>query len=521
MPKELKICIAPDLLYDEDEHKRLLARDLGIPSSRIRHISLIRRSLDARRAKPIFNLLYSVWIDEEPEPEKKFELYLRDVSLAEPIIIVGAGPAGLFSALRLIELGFKPVVLERGVDVSKRRKDVAAISRGGLVNPDSNYCFGEGGAGTFSDGKLYTRSTKRGSTARVLNIFTAHGASKDILIDAHPHIGTNKLPAVISAISETIRQAGGEIHYGERVTEIVQSSSRFSGFATNSGSKFSARATILATGHSARDVLLMLSRSDVLLEAKPFALGLRIEHPQSAIDAMQYGSAKRHSNLPAASYALRTQVNAHGVFSFCMCPGGIICPAATAPGEVVVNGWSPSKRNSRFANSGIVVEIKEEDLKEYCGENPVFAGIELQKQIEKRAFELGGGNLKAPAERLESLLGGKFSNELPECSYHPGISAVPMKEVFPENIFKRLQMGLKTFTETRRAYLDKDAVVVATESRTSSPVRIPRDAATLMHQKLAGLFPCGEGAGYAGGIMSAAIDGERVAEAAVGFLKGE
>jgi len=512
MQKEIVIRIPPEQLYDEALHRKLLAKNLKVAPTRITHFTLRKRALDSRHARPVFELRYVVWVDESPAVKPMFELQCQDVRNARPILIVGAGPAGLFAALRLIELGLKPIILERGKSVRERRKDVAAISKGQVVNPDSNYCFGEGGAGTFSDGKLYTRATKRGSVERVLNILVANGAPPEILIDSHPHIGTNKLPGVVGAISDKIREAGGEIVFNERVTKLLTAGQKVSGLQTVSGNKFESSAVILASGHSARDILQMLTEAELALEAKPFALGVRVEHPQALIDELQYGQATRHPNLPTASYALRAQVDGRGVFSFCMCPGGIICPAATSPGEVVVNGWSPSKRNSRFANSGIVVEITAEDLKSFSAD-PVYAGIELQRTVENNAFVAGGSNLQAPAERLNCFLAGKPSSSLPECSYNPGVNAAQLKEVFPSAIYERLKKAFTAFERSRPGYITSEAIVVATESRTSSPVRIPRDNETLNHPQLAGLFPCGEGAGYAGGIMSAAMDGERVAEA--------
>lgn len=515
--KEITIRIKPAELNNDAEHRSLISRQLGISPSRIFHASLTHRTIDARHGEPNYLLRYHVWVDEAPAPDESFSLKLKDVRDAEPVLIVGSGPAGLFAALRLIELGLRPIILERGKPVRERRKDVAAISKGGIVDPDSNYCFGEGGAGTFSDGKLYTRSTKRGSKERILNIFTAYGADTNILVDAHPHIGTNKLPAIIDALTKQICEAGGEVHFGERVTDLLHKDKQVTGVATARNTRYEARTVVFATGHSARDIVLMLSREGVLLESKPFALGVRVEHPQAFVDELQYGSRTRHPNLPAASYALRAQSVGRGVFSFCMCPGGIICPAATSPGEVVVNGWSPSKRNSRFANSGIVVEITEEDLREFA-DDPVFAGIMLQQKVEQRAYQIGGGGLKAPAERLDCFVDRNSSPSLPDCSYNPGVQAASLAEVLPSGICERLREAFRTFEKSRPRFVTNEAIVVATESRTSSPVRVPRDKITLMHPELDGLFPCGEGAGYAGGIMSAAMDGERAADAVAAFL---
>lgn len=517
MLREVQIRITPEELAQEGAEKRAAAHALGVDSSRIFSMELLRRSIDARRKRPAYLLRYAVSLDEPPQDKAPFEPRFKEAGGGRPVVIVGCGPAGLFAALKLLELGLKPIVLERGKEVRSRRKDVAAISKGGEVNPDSNFCFGEGGAGTFSDGKLYTRSTKRGDVREVLELLVYHGADKDILVDAHPHIGTNKLPGVVAAITETIRRFGGEVLFGERVTELEISGGGVRRVRSASGLKLETSAVVLAAGHSARDIFSLLDRSGLALEAKPFALGVRVEHQQALIDEIQYGRSLRHPLLPPASYSFRAQASGRGVFSFCMCPGGIICPAATAPGEIVVNGWSPSKRNSRFANSGIVVEVSAEDLQQY-DQDPVWAGVSLQRAHEQRAYELGGGNLAAPAQRLTDFLADKTSAVLPECSYHPGVSSVRLSELFLPEIYSRLQQALKEFGRRAAGYLTYEAIVVAAESRTSSPVRIPRLSETLMHPQADGLFPCGEGAGYAGGIMSAAIDGMRVAEAANSYF---
>ena len=428
---------------------------------------------------------------------------------------MGAGPAGLFAALQCIELGLKPIIIERGKAVKDRRRDLANINKQGLVNPESNYCFGEGGAGTYSDGKLYTRSTKRGDVNGVLKTFVAHGATEDILVDARPHIGTNKLPQIIEAIRETILNAGGEIHFDSKVTSLLVSSGEIKGVQLATGEKLQANAVILATGHSARDVFEMLHRQNILIEAKPFALGVRIEHPQEIIDRAQYHcppNEDRGPDLPPSYYNLVEQVDGRGVFSFCMCPGGIIAPCATEPNEIVVNGWSPSKRNNPYANSGTVVQINLEDV---AGDNAdPFKMLRFQQQIEHAAYKAGGGNLVAPAQRMVDFAENRLSRDLPKNSYLPGTNSVQLKEVLPHWINERLRKALPAFGKKMKGYYTNEAILVGVESRTSSPVKIPRDKETLQHPQVKGLFPCGEGAGYAGGIISAAIDGINCAVAA-------
>ncbi|MCB0325345.1 MAG: hypothetical protein KDD69_17300 [Bdellovibrionales bacterium] len=522
MKDHVEIRVRPEELDEQQYHVQLIARKLGIAVNRIRRVSLAKRSVDARHKTPQFLLRYLVYIDEEPSPAPQTTYRWQDVRRQPEVFVIGCGPAGLFAALRLIELGLRPIVIERGKPVRERRHDVAAASKRGTINPDSNYCFGEGGAGTFSDGKLYTRSTKRGSVERILSLLVQHGASPDILIDTHPHIGTNKLPQVVSAVSESIRSAGGELLFDTRIVAVERNAGKIAAIRAQDGRTFSTRAVVLATGHSARDIFQLLSVAGLRLEAKPFALGVRIEHPQGLIDEMQYGSPIRHCNLPAASYTLRAQIEHRGVFSFCMCPGGVICPAATTPNEVVVNGWSPSKRNTRFANSGIVVEVSLEDLGREAPTplGPHWAGVALQQRHEQRSFEVGGGALVAPAQRLVDFVESRVSSTLPDCSYNPGIRSAELGEVFDPFLHRRLQAAVRQFQKSRPGYLSNEAVAVAVESRTSSPIRIPRDSETLMHPDAPGLFPCAEGAGYAGGIMSAALDGERVAEAAARYLSG-
>jgi uncharacterized FAD-dependent dehydrogenase len=418
----------------------------------------------------------------------------------------------LFAALYLVSAGIKPVVLERGPDVRTRRRDLAALNKHGEVNPESNYCFGEGGAGTYSDGKLYTRSTKRGDVNRILNIFAHFGAPEKILYDAHPHIGTNKLPHIITAMREQIINSGGEVHFNEKVTQLQIRNGAVTGVETAAGHTFDAPHVILATGHSARDIFEMLHAQQILIEAKPFALGVRAEHPQALIDSAQYHCAIRGEYLPPASYSLVEQVQGRGVFSFCMCPGGIIAPAATNPGELVVNGWSPSKRNNPFANSGMVVTVDETDFAPFAHKG-ALAAMYFQQQVERLAYKAGGGRFVAPAQRMTDFVNGRVSATLPACSYVPGVHSADLRTVLPPAVHTRLAQAFKAFGRKMKGYYTENAILVATESRTSSPVRIPRDNNTLMHPGVKGLYPCGEGAGYAGGIVSAAMDGERVAAA--------
>ena len=486
-----------------------MARRLGTAASSITHVTTLRRSIDARGRRPVYVLRVRVWVDEVPAPEPAWRLELPDVRAARPAVVVGAGPAGLFAALRLIEGRVRPIVLERGKDVRGRRHDVARLNRHGLVDPESNYCFGEGGAGTFSDGKLYTRSTKRGAVERILRILVAHGAPADVLIDAHPHVGTNRLPGVVTALRETIVAHGGEVRFGARVDDLAPSGGRATGVLVQGGERIDGAGIVLATGHSARDVYALLRRRGLRLEVKPFALGVRVEHAQALVDAIQYHGASRPAGLPPAAYGIVRRVGERGVYAFCMCPGGIICPAMTAPGEIVVNGWSPSRRTSRFANAGIVVETTAEDLHAFGGDDP-FAGLRLQALVERAAADAGGGACVAPAQRLDDFVAGRCSADLPACSYVPGLRAADLAAVLPPRVTTALREGLAAFGRAMRGYVTPEAVVVGVETRTSAPVRIPRDASG-MHPDAAGLFPCGEGAGAAGGIVSAAMDGERAA----------
>lgn len=474
---------------------------------------VLKRSIDARSKRPLIRMRVLVSdgpMAEEPVPPPA----LRDVSGAPAVIIVGAGPAGLFCALTCIDRGLRPVVLERGKDVRARRRDLAAINKLHVVDPDSNYCFGEGGAGTYSDGKLYTRSHKRGDVDAILRTLVAFGASPDILVDAHPHIGTNKLPGIITAMREAIIRTGGEVRFNSKVTGLLRDESTVRGVVLADGTACEAAATVLATGHSARDIFRLLVAEGIRIERKDFALGVRVEHPQAIIDSAQYHCAVRDPYLPPASYSLVQQVEGLGVYSFCMCPGGIIAPCATAPDEVVTNGWSPSKRNNPFANSSVVVTINPEQAHslQHDPADPLW-GMHYQRKVEHAAWEAGGSRQSAPAQRLEDFIQGRASLDLPECSYPPGIVPWRLDELLPREVASRLREGFAAFGGKMRGYRTNEAVVVAVESRTSSPVRVPRDGLTLEHIEASGLYPCGEGAGYAGGIVSAAMDGQRVAEA--------
>lgn len=508
MLKDIEIKLAPENLDNKTVILHTLAVALNVKPFRINDYKIVKRSIDARSRVVIYRLQVRVFIDEAPQSETQVVKY-PNVADRKPVLIVGAGPAGLFAALQCIQNGFKPIVLERGKDVKQRRRDLAAINKQGLVNTESNYCYGEGGAGTYSDGKLYTRSNKRGDVNQVLEIFVQHGAKEDILIDARPHIGTNKLPQIITAIRETILEAGGEVQFDRKVTDLNLSSGRIKGVVVNDGETLMADAVILATGHSARDIYELLHRKNILVEAKPFALGVRIEHPQAVIDAAQYHCDIRSPFLPPANYSLVEQVEERGVFSFCMCPGGIIAPCATYKEEIVVNGWSPSKRNNPFANSGTVVQINLDDVP---GEDPLRM-MHFQAAVEKAAFKLGGGDLVAPAQRMVDFVENRLSIDLPKNSYLPGTRSVMLRDTLPDFVFTSLQQALPRFGKKMKGYYTNEAILVGVESRSSSPVRIPRDKESFQHPQVQGLFPCAEGAGYAGGIVSAAIDGINCANA--------
>jgi uncharacterized FAD-dependent dehydrogenase len=535
MQKIISLRLLPAEAIDEQFIKEAIAKAESLNPATVKGYTIIKHSIDARGKQAWIQLSVNAFINEPFQQRPLTNFHFKDVTAASrKVIIVGGGPAGLFAALKFLEAGIKPIVLERGKNVKDRRRDLAALNRMGIVNPESNYCFGEGGAGTYSDGKLYTRSSKRGDINRILQLFVFFGAEEKILYESHPHIGTNKLPNIITKMREQIIACGGEFLFEKKVTKFIIDNQKISSVITADQNRFDGDAVILATGHSARDIFHLLHDSNILVEAKPFALGVRIEHPQALIDCAQYHIPLSHPNpdnyrdcerdhlLPPASYNLVEQVDGKGVFSFCMCPGGIIAPAATAPGELVVNGWSPSKRNNPFANSGMVVTVSlEEDSRSISkftnleisklASDPL-ALLKFQQKVEQKAFEAGGGALVAPAQRMVDFTNNKLSSTLPDCSYLPGLKAVGLDSVLPSFIYKRLQEAFKEFGKKMKGYYTNDAVVVATESRTSSPVRIPRHNTSLQHPQIQNLYPCGEGAGYAGGIVSAAMDGERVAD---------
>ncbi|MEX2364688.1 MAG: FAD-binding protein, partial [Balneolaceae bacterium] len=508
--KDIQIRVLPEVAGQTPLLRDFLIQKEKLDSAEIRHIEILRRSIDARAKQAYVNLKVRIFINEEYIPEKILLPDYPNVGSAEEVIIIGAGPAGLFAALELMEKGMKPVILERGKNVKDRIADLKGINVNHIVNEDSNYCFGEGGAGTYSDGKLYTRSTKRGNTRKVLELLVGFGAVRDILVEAHPHIGTNKLPAIIEKMRECILGNGGEILFDTRVTDLIIDSGKIKGVVARNGEKFLARNVILATGHSARDIFELLHRKGIAIELKPLALGVRVEHPQSLIDTIQYNCESRGEYLPPAAYSIVKQTGGRGVYSFCMCPGGVIAPCATSPGEIVTNGWSSSRRARATANSGIVVELQPKDFKSFSKYGPL-AAMEFQKSIEQKAWLEGGKTQAAPAQRLVDFLNGKVSGDLPSSSYAPGITSVELGAVLPSFIHKSLKDGFRQFERSMRGYLSNEAVVHAPESRTSSPVKIPRHPETLQHIQIKGLYPCGEGAGYAGGIVSAAMDGIKCA----------
>ena len=531
MIKEYSIRVRPHQAVNEATIKDYLAHEEGLEMKSMTHVRVLKRSIDARQRTIFVNLKVRVYINEEPTDDEYVKTEYRDVSSAPQVIVVGAGPGGLFAALRLIELGLKPVVLERGKDVHERKKDLASIARTQQVDEESNYCFGEGGAGAYSDGKLYTRSKKRGSVEKILNVFCQHGASTNILADAHPHIGTDKLPRVIENMRNTILQCGGEVHFQTKmVSFLLRKLFTLSGtpsyddgtlnevagvkaIETTSNGEHIEREyhgpVILATGHSARDVYRYLADAGIFLEAKALAVGVRLEHPAQLIDQIQYHNKEgRGDYLPAAEYNFVTQVEGRGVYSFCMCPGGFVIPAATGPEQIVVNGMSPANRGTRWSNSGMVVELRPEDVD---GEGPLKM-MRFQEELERVCWQQGNRKQTAPAQRMADFVNGKLSADLPESSYAPGLIASPLHFWMPEIIASRLRQGFRKFGAMSHGFLTNNATVIAVETRTSSPVRILRDKDTLEHVNVKGLFPCGEGAGYAGGIVSAGVDGERCAE---------
>ncbi len=537
MQQKITLKLLPHEASDTQAIQRSIATASGKKIRDITGYNILKKSIDARGKTVWINLTMNAFINEPFLQRTHPEFNFKDVSSAQKkIVIIGAGPAGLFAAIQLIELGIKPIIIERGKDVRERRRDLALLNKKGIINPESNYCFGEGGAGTYSDGKLYTRSTKRGNIDRILNLFVHFGADENILFEAHPHIGTNKLPQIITEMRKRITDCGGEFHFNKKVVDFIIEKDTLKEVKTADGDEFKGDSFILATGHSARDIFILLHEKNLSIIARPFALGVRIEHPQVLINNIQYGNYNLLNSadevaLPPASYSLVEQVDNRGVFSFCMCPGGIIAPAATNTGELVVNGWSPSKRNNPYANSGLVVQVEIEDAIKSTGnwqkgtdKNSPLLMMYFQKEIEEKAFAAGGGNFVAPAQRMVDFANDKLSSTLPQCSYIPGIQSAQLKEVLPAFISNRLKKALKLFgikmpaRNGNSGYYTNEAVLIATESRTSSPVRIPRDNEFLYHPQIKNLFPCGEGAGYAGGIVSAAMDGERVARAAYALL---
>lgn len=515
MTNEYQVRMLPQQAASEAAMREFIAREKGIDARTIKHVRVLRRSIDARQRTIYINLKVRVYINEEPRDEEYIPVEYRDVSSAPAVVVVGAGPGGLFASLKLIELGMRPVVLERGKDVHERKKDLSAITKTQRVDGESNYCFGEGGAGAYSDGKLYTRSKKRGSIEKILNVFCQHGAPASILSDAHPHIGTDNLPKVIENMRNTILKCGGEVHFMTKMTALVFDGDSVIGVEASdvvTGEKTVFRGpVILATGHSARDVYRYLHASDVEMEAKGIAVGVRLEHPAKLIDSIQYHNREGRGRwLPAAEYSFVTQADGRGVYSFCMCPGGFVIPAATGPRQIVVNGMSPSNRGTQWSNSGMVVEMRPEDVP---GDD-VLRMLDFQERLENDCWQQGNMKQTAPAQRMADFVNNRLSYDLPKSSYAPGLISSPLHFWLPPSVSKRLQQGFRKFGSMSHGFLTNEAVLIAVETRTSSPVRILRDADTLQHVRIKGLFPCGEGAGYAGGIVSAGVDGERCAEAA-------
>ncbi len=522
MTYEYQLRLLPQFAANEATIKESVSREKGIDMRTITHVRVLKRSIDARQRRIFVNLKVRVYVNEEPTDEEYETTEYHDVSSSEQVIVVGAGPGGLFAALRLIELGLRPVVIERGKNVRDRKKDIALITKTHKVDPESNYCFGEGGAGAYSDGKLYTRSKKRGNTRKILNIFCQHGASTAILADAHPHIGTDKLPRVIENMRNTIIKCGGEVRFQTKMTSLIMEGEVVKGIVANdlqTGNEMEIMGpVILATGHSARDIYRYLDNNNIEIEPKALAVGVRLEHPSEVIDKIQYHSSNGRGRwLPAAEYSFVTQVNGRGVYSFCMCPGGFVIPAATGPGQIVVNGMSPSNRGSRWSNSGMVVEIHPEDI---CNDSmDALCMMRFQEELEHTCWQQGNMRQTAPAQRMVDFTRSRLSYDLPDTSYAPGLISSPLHFWLPDIVGKRLQTAFETFGKISHGFLTNEAVLIAAETRTSSPVRILRDTLTLQHVRLKGLFPCGEGAGYAGGIVSAGVDGERCAEAVKNYIK--
>ena len=517
MTSEYQIRVLPQVAANEQQLKAWLADEYGFDVRTCNSVRILKRSIDARQRTIFVNLKVRVYINEMPTDDEYVHTEYGDVSQRPQVIVVGAGPGGLFAALRLIELGFRPVVLERGKNVHDRKKDLAAISRTQQVDPESNYCFGEGGAGAYSDGKLYTRSKKRGNIDKILNVFCQHGASTAILADAHPHIGTDRLPKVIEAMRNTIISCGGEVHFQTKMTQLIVHGDCVVGAVA--GEREYRGPVILATGHSARDVYRYLAEAKIEIEAKGIAVGVRLEHPSELIDQIQYHSRQgRGKYLPAAEYSFVTQVEGRGVYSFCMCPGGFVIPAATDREQIVVNGMSPANRGTQWSNSGMVVEVRSDDVE---GADDVLRMMHFQEQLERMCWQQGNMKQMAPAQRMADFVNKRLSYDLPKSSYAPGLISSPLHFWLPKMIANRLQEGFKVFGKQAHGFLTNEAVLIATETRTSSPVRILRDNMTLQHVRLLGLFPCGEGAGYAGGIVSAGVDGERCAEMAAEYLSAK